>query len=304
MKTKVAAIQLDAAELRDVTGAWGRLRSRLRAAADAGARLMVLPEYTGLLPFAGRLARGPANLRAKEDAERPPSPLSPELVREMQASYEEAFSGLAKELAVYLAPGTVLTGGLSDGSYRHSAYLFGPQGQVIGVQHQTHLGPRGRAWGLLAGSELGVFSTEVGRIGFVIGGDVKYPEVSRILCLQGANMLVHPVATRYSQEEWMARLWREVQANQVFGVEAALVGGLWKASFCGRSAVHAPVEMTKGNTGLLAWARATDAQDTVMAVLDYGRLQQVVDEYPIYGLMNHRLYSRYFPQAYEGAGNG
>ncbi|MEW6230964.1 MAG: nitrilase-related carbon-nitrogen hydrolase [Chloroflexota bacterium] len=290
MKTKVAAIQLDAAELRDVPGAWDHLRPYLRAAAEAGARLLVLPEYTGLLPFAGRLARGPAS--------------SPELVPAMQASYEEAFSGLAKELGVYLAPGTVLTRGPNEGSCYHSAYLFGPQGQVIGVQHQTHLGPWGRGWGLLAGSELGVFSTEIGRIGFVIGSDVGYPEVSRILCLQGANMLVHPVATRYSQEEWMARLWREVQANQVFGVEAALVGGLWEASFCGRSAVHAPVEMTEGNTGLLAWARAIDAQDTVMAVLDYGRLQQVVDEYPIYGLMNHRLYSRYFPQAYEGAGNG
>jgi len=36
----------------------------------------------------------------------------------------------------------------------------------------------------------------------------------------------------------------------------------------------------------------------VVAELDFDRLQQAIDEYPIYKVLNYRLYERYFPKIY------
>jgi hypothetical protein len=37
----------------------------------------------------------------------------------------------------------------------------------------------------------------------------------------------------------------------------------------------------------------------VVAELDFNRLQQAIDEYPIYKVLNYRLYERYFPKVYS-----
>jgi predicted amidohydrolase len=264
------------------------MRAVVRQAAQAGAQLIALPAYTGLLAL-------------------PDEPTGESLRRAASSrlpTYLATFSRLAAEFRVHVAAGTLL---LPDqqGRLYNTAHLFGPGGELVGRQHQTHLGPKERAWGLASGDELAVFPTPVGRLGFVLGEDVRYPEVSRILALQGANVLVHPVATPVeSQAAWLVRLWREVQGNQVFGLEAALVGDLWGTAWRGRSTIHAPLEMTAGNNGytdyngILAQAQTSDSEEIVLADLDFARLQQVVDEYHIFRQFNYRLYEREFPAAY------
>jgi predicted amidohydrolase len=264
------------------------MRAVVRQAAQAGAQLIALPAYTGLLALPDE-PTGESLRRA--------APL-------LRAIYLATFSRLAAEFRVHIAAGTLL---LPDqqGRLYHTAHLFGPGGELVGRQGQTHLGLQERAWGLASGDELAVFPTPVGCIGFVLGEDVRYPEVSRILALQGANVLVHPVATPVeSQAAWLTRLWREVQGNQVFGLEAALVGELWGTAWRGRSTIHAPLEMTAGNNGytdyngILAQAQTNDSEEIVLADLDFARLQQVVDEYHIFRQFNYRLYEREFPAAY------
>ena len=287
MIVRAAVVQLRAEPLLEAGRFYRKMRAVVRQAARAGAQLIALPAYTGLLAL-------------------PDEPTDESLRRaapKLRATYLATFSRLAAEFRVHIAAGTLL---LPDeqGRIYHTAHLFGPGGELVGRQHQTHLGPKERAWGLAAGDELPVFPTPVGCIGFVLGEDVRYPEVSRILALQGANVLVHPAATPVeSQAAWLARLWREVQANQVFGLEAALVGDLWGTAWRGRSTIHAPLEMTMGNTGILAQARSSDSEEIVLADLDFTRLQQVVDDYHIFGQLNYRLYVQEFPGAYRGVGN-
>jgi predicted amidohydrolase len=264
------------------------MRAVVRQAAQAGAQLIALPAYTGLLAL-------------------PDEPTGESLRRAAPGRlpiYLATFSRLAAEFRVHVAAGTLL---LPDqqGRLYNTAHLFGPGGELVGRQHQTHLGAQERAWGLACGDDLPVFPTPVGRLGFVMGEDVRYPEVSRILALQGANVLVHPVATPVeSQAAWLVRLWREVQGNQVFGLEAALVGDLWGTAWRGRSTIHAPLEMTAGNNGytdyngILAQAQTSDSEEIVLADLDFTRLQQVVEGYHIFGQFNYRLYEREFPAAY------
>jgi predicted amidohydrolase len=288
---RAAVVQFRAERLTEASLFYRQMRAVVRQAAQAGAQLIALPAYTGLLALPESGEPTGENLRRAASSRR--------------AIYLATFSRLAAEFRMHIAAGTLL---LPDqqGRLYHTAHLFGPGGELVGTARQTHLGLRERAWGLACGDELPVFPTPVGRLGFVLGEDVRYPEVSRILALQGANVLVHPAATTAeSQAAWLARLWREVQGNQVFGLEAALVGDLWGTAGRGRSTIHAPLEMTAGNNGytdyngILAQAQTSDSEEIVLADLDFARLQQVVDEYHIFGQLNYRLYEREFPAAYR-----
>jgi len=213
--------------------------------------------------------------------------------------YERIGADLAREFRLYLAFGSTLMTD-RDGRLSDVAYLFGPDGKVLGKQRRTHRNSAEdeREW--CGGDQLSVFDTLVGRIGLVIGNDVYYPEVSRILCLQGANVLVHlHHAVQYSQADWMRRLWREVQANQVYGIESCLVG----QGYRGRATIHAPLGIMLGDdNGILACATSTLLSELVVAELDYVRLQQVVDAYPIYSVLNYKMYRKWFPSLYESDG--
>jgi predicted amidohydrolase len=79
-----------------------------------------------------------------------------------------------------------------DGSKFYStAYLIDHEGEVSAVYRKTHLGESERAWAT-PGDGLVVADTPVGRIGLMIGNEVWLPEVSRILTLRGAEVIVHP----------------------------------------------------------------------------------------------------------------
>jgi predicted amidohydrolase len=208
-----------------------------------------------------------------------------------RAEYIDFFSALARRLQIFLAPGTIID---RDGNALYNtAYLFAPDGKVVGTQRQTHRTPQEIAQGWAQGDELYVFDISIGRIGFVIGSDVEYPEVSRILALQGANVLIHSASyTTWSKEHFLIDLWREVQSNQVFGVQACLAGA-------GQSAIYAPVEMTPDHRGFLAQASNVDAEVIVSASLDFDALQKVMDDYPIFDFFNHEFYARAFQDVYR-----
>ncbi len=205
-------------------------------------------------------------------------------------TFIDFFAALARRTQIYLAPGTFLERE-GDGLF-NTAYLFASDGKLVGTQRQTHRSPQEIAQGFAPGDELNVFDIGSARVGFVIGTDVEYPEVSRILALQGANVLIHPAAyATWSREHFLLDLWREVQANQVFGVQACVAGK-------GQSAIYAPVELTPDHRGVLA---QSNAGDTISATLDFDALQQVIDAYPIFDFFNYDFYSNQFPNVYVKA---
>lgn len=214
---------------------------------------------------------------------------------ELHCEFERLGRSLARAYPATLALGSVLWP--ASGGFQRVAMLFGPGGQVLGTQGQTHRSPTERAGGLQVAEVLAPIATPVGPIGILNGVDVEYPEVSRILCLQGATILVHHgELSAFSEAVALSRLWREVQANQVFGVEAYSV---WR-EHRGRSGILAPIEMTADGSGWLARAPDDRQPAVVLADLDFERLKAVVDAYPIYSLRNPGQYRRYFPLLYEG----
>jgi len=56
--------------------------------------------------------------------------------------------------------------------------------------------------------------------------------------------------------------------------------------------------MTDDRRGILARAGADDAEEVLVATLDFERLQRVVEEYPIYAMFNYEMYQKELPGVY------
>ena len=289
--SKVAAVQLKFFRAHSVADLEARLVAAIQPAVDEGAQLVVLPQHVGLtlLGAAGAGADPLPVLRQKGKA----------LIR----AFEETCAGLASRFGVWLVPGSIV--GADGESLVAQSYLFAPDGHLAGCQRQTHLGALEKSWGVARGDRLDVWDTPLGRVGIIVGQDIRYPEVARILTLQGATILIHVAAlpAPFEEEAWLASLWREVQANQVFGVEACLVGDCFGQAYAGPSSILAPVEMTEGGRGtplgVITQSPTTDGEQVVAADLDFDALQKVVDGYHIFRYFNYDLYAREFPAAWR-----
>lgn len=314
------------------------LRPWVRQAKEKGCHLILFPllPLTAdglLLAAASALAReaglllGFAATAKYSDVQIPPTEAV--VPREAVPFAEAAFRAEAIQSAVTLSA--------------RGAYLFGPDGALVGHQAQTQMPPEDRAAGLHPGRALEPIPlpppAPAGlKAGFLVGLDAWYPEVARILTLKGASLLLAPLAMPAPYNPWhqVAAMWQQVQQNQVFGLEACLVGLATTArpgaggegtfggdttgggkTFAGRSAVFAPCEMTPGETGILAqmgvdparidpgsWAdgisdAGSDQSGLVVADLDFSALQRTVDSYSLWEQQNLDFYRSFFPSVYD-----
>jgi predicted amidohydrolase len=74
----------------------------------------------------------------------------------------------------------------------HTAVLIGPDGRQLGAYRQAHL-DADMAWAT-AGDDLPVFATDIGRIGVLLGEDVRFPEASGVLAVRRADLIAVPSA--------------------------------------------------------------------------------------------------------------
>ncbi len=314
---KVAAVNLGVARLwrhepganrseRPAAEAQAELLALAGQAAAEGARLLLLPALSGMLltPEGVKAVRAWAEGRpVKAD-------------RQVAEAWGEAAHAFMADLARqhHLCLVTSLLRADGEGGFHHEAAAYGPDGALLGGQVQTHAGRREAATGLRPSSRLSAIETPLGRLGLVVGTDAWYPEVSRILTLSGAEILLFPQAVLSPYPLWrqVAGAWQEVQQNQVFGLESGLAGG----GFIGRAAVFGPCELTPGQTGQLAGvgpaytavsalqpfaadSKALHEEGLAVAALDFGRLAEVRRGYPILAMLNPDAYRAYFPAIYE-----
>lgn len=137
-------------------------------AVENGANLIVLPELanTGYL-FANRHD-------AFEHAERVPE--GPSVC---------AWMNFAQQHQVYLAAGLSEREGMQ---LFDTAVLLGPDG-FIGKYRKAHLWNKEKLWFTPGDLGFPVFETPIGRIGLLICWDIWFPEVPRLLSLQGADII-------------------------------------------------------------------------------------------------------------------
>ena len=171
--------------------------------------------------------------------------------------YREIYGGLAKEFGVTLVapsaflpdPPTAWSGTLRRCSVR-TANLVGTQAKVmIGKRDEAFCRP-GTTWDIIR--------TEIGALGLMLGSDVLYPEVGRLLALQGAEVLVAlgAAASIAQYNKLRAGALARMQDNQLFAACAFVVGpDLLQtppgSTFLGKSAIFAPQEITQRQNGVL-----------------------------------------------------
>jgi len=307
----VAVVQQMSRVYEDSEAYQADVRRFMRQVKSKHADVVVFPELSGLMlayPLISGVKRGLLR-RADRGAARRASPLSKalgvvagttvdalgsgmrgsltRLLRKRHGElfdlYVSFFSEVAAEYGMYVVGGSVYLYDEDMDEVRNTSYLFDPRGQVVGYQEK--LVPNRQDQELASpGDRVQVFSTEVGRLGMVIGSDVLYPEPARALAVQGAELLLAPAACpgpvmyRRVRDAFQAR----VEENQLFGAISFLVGpnNLGPDPFAGKSAVLAPLELTPRYVGVLQEVGANNVEGFVVLECDLAalaRLQETSD---------------------------
>jgi predicted amidohydrolase len=242
--------------------------TRLGEAAAAGAELLVLPECA----IPGYMFDSAEE--ALPYAEEIPGPTT------------EAFERECRRLGVHAITGLLERDG--DTLY-NAAILVGPDG-LIGSYRKTHLPFLGVDRFVRPGDELKVFDTALGRIGLIICYDLRFPEVTRTLALDGADLVAmptnFPTAARIQTE--LITVARAAE-NRVFLLCANRVGKERWAEFCGWSQIVDPYGKRL--------AEADETHETLLvAEVDVERARDkdyiVPGDYELY-LFGHRRPSLY-----------
>lgn len=238
---KAAAVQFTIA-LGDPEANLRYVEDALRRLAGEGVELVVLPEmwscgfdYRKLNALAKRTPEILARLSA----------LSVELSMVIVGSLPEAHGDKVFNTAYLVDRGTLA------GSYR-KMHLFSLMGEDRALDRgDSHL----------------VADTSVGRIGVIICYDLRFPELSRRLALEGAEIIVVPGEWPKPREEhWRVLLRARAMENQLFVIAANACGVIGKLDFFGRSTIIG----AKGDT--LAEGGYESCEPT--AVLDAAEMAQ------------------------------
>ena len=138
------------------------------------------------------------------------------------------------------------------GVYFNSAVVYDRDGTYLGKYRKNHIpeGPQYLEKYYFTPGDLGypIFKTQFGVIGIGICWDQWFPEVARILALQGAEILLYPTAIGSepdrpefdSSEPWRTIIRSHAIANNVFVGAVNRVGVETEMSFYGKSFIANP----------------------------------------------------------------
>lgn len=264
MKLTVATAQYGIGEPRDFAAFAERVSARVAAAAQAGAQLVVLPEYLALEAAAALDAEVRADFARS--------------LAGLQARHEDFLAlarGLARQHAIHLVAGTFLLD-VGGGRYRNRAYFASPDGGVAFQDKLTLTGFERAAGVIEPGEELKVFDTAFGRVGIDVCYDVEFPLYARAQVEAGVRVILVPSCTDTEAGATRVRVGCQARAleNQVY-VACAVTAGVapWSPALdvnSGRAAIYTPIDRGFPSDGVAT--RADQNADWTIAELDLAAL--------------------------------
>jgi predicted amidohydrolase len=228
------------------------MEKRVKQAKKVGAELIAFPE----LSLTGYTVRD----RAYELAEPVPKGDS---VREIER--------IAKNEEIHIVFGAIERSARTSAVLHNSAVLVGPKGYVGKYQKMylpTHSVFEEKRY-FRPGYQTNVFETEVGKIGMIICYDIYFPEITRLLSLRGANLIICISASPSVRRGFFETLTaaRAIE-NGIFLAYVNLAGIEDGLQFWGGSRIIAP-------SGSLISQAKYDVDDLIHATIDYSDMSRV-----------------------------
>lgn len=107
------------------------------------------------------------------------------------------------------------------GLFYNTAVLIDRQGNLLGKYRKVHLTMTELEDGIIPGNDYPVFDTDFGRIGILICWNNWFPETARTLSLQGAEILLLPIAGDGVPGHWDAISKARALDNSIYLVTSA-----------------------------------------------------------------------------------
>ncbi|MHA1556783.1 MAG: nitrilase-related carbon-nitrogen hydrolase [Candidatus Heimdallarchaeota archaeon] len=151
----------------------------------------------------------------------------------------KAWIKIAKETNTYLVAG--LCEKTKDGKYYNSSVLIGPEG-YIDTYRKIHLFNTEKDFFSPGNGPFKIYDIGIAKLGMIICFDWAFPELTRILALNGAEIICHPsnLVLSFAQKTMLARSIE----NRVFTITANRIGEDSRPSstlsFTGESQVTSP----------------------------------------------------------------
>jgi len=270
MRFKIALAQVSASE--DKRENLTRGRELIRAASKDGAGLVVLPEqFMAYLPIDAPPAKF---VGAAED-------IGGEFVLGLAAE--------ARRRRTYVAVGILEKSERKDRVY-NTVVMIGPDGKVISTHRKLQLFD---SFGYKESSRFepasrleGVFKTRLAKMGMMTCYELRFPEMARILALQGAEPIVVPTAWlggRMKEEHLHVLAKARALENTVFVAVASQTGRI----FSGRSLVVDPFGVSICDAG--------EEEGLTIAEMDTDRIARVRKILPSLEHTRSDIYSGFSP---------
>jgi predicted amidohydrolase len=210
---KVAAVQMISAPEAQIN--IQRAERLIREAAQAGAEMVLLPEYWSVLGLKDTDKLAHAEVAGS-------GPL------------QEFMSDMARQCGIWLIGGTVPLISAEPGKVFNTLLAYGPDGKLAARYDKLHLFGFSRgeesydeSRTISAGAAVVTLETPLGRIGLSICYDLRFPELYR--AMGACTLIVVPAAFTYTtgSAHWEILLRARAIENQCF-VLAAAQGGIHK----------------------------------------------------------------------------
>lgn len=168
-----------------------------------------------------------ANLKEKADRDGSPS--------------ATRMGSLAREYSVNIVAGSISD--LRNDKVYNTSYVFNRRGDLVGKYDKIHLfGLMKEDRYLSGGGKKAVFELDGVKCGVIICYDLRFPELSRSLALEGIDVLFVPAQWPHPRmHPWRTLLMARAIENQMYVVAVNRVGQEGKAVFFGHSMVVDPL---------------------------------------------------------------
>jgi predicted amidohydrolase len=298
---KVAATQVEFRLHRTAVEYFEHMKNLAERAAEQGTRLIAYPENIHL-PLYGLLPGIEKNFSGGDGSEREGEKLRNSLMLLgpfVKDIYFETFSSIARLYEMYVMGGSITVP--ENGELYNTAYLFGPDGKLIGSQRKLHITPDEEAFGLKAGDKLNVYQLPFGKVAFPVCMDATYYETFEIARENGADIVIIPIANMEEYEFYRALrgIWPRVQESRVFGIKSALVGKVSKFYFTGKAGIFAPIDLSEKRDGIIKETENYLGDDVIAAEIDVKALIRYRENDVLLQDRNDRLYEKYFSRLYN-----